>query len=86
MADYTIIIGKSASKELAKLPLEVIDRVQLAINALAFDPRPATCKKLKGFKDLYRIHSGDYRVIYKIEDQLLTIDVVRIGNRKDVYS
>ncbi len=86
MANYTIVIGKSASKELAKLPLEVIDRIQLAINALTADPRPATCKKLKGFKDLYRIRSGDYGVIYKVEDQLLIIDVVRIGNRKDIYS
>ncbi len=86
MTDYKITITKSAAKELAKLPLEAIDRIQVAVNALASDPRPTNCKKLKGFKDLYRIRSGDYRVIYQIEDQILTIEVVRIGNRKDIYS
>jgi mRNA interferase RelE/StbE len=86
MAEYKIIINKSASKELSKLPLEAIDRIQQAINALATDPRPANFKKLKGFKGLYRIRTGDYRIIYRIEDNALIIEVVRIGDRKDIYS
>ncbi|MEZ0486223.1 type II toxin-antitoxin system RelE family toxin [Fibrella aquatica] len=86
MASYSITIAKSAEKELAKLPIDVIDRIQLAVNALAIEPRPTNCKKLKGFKNLYRIRSGDYRIVYSIEDQVLSIEVVRIGNRKDIYS
>lgn len=86
MAEYKIVINKSASKELAKLPLDAINRIQQAINELATNPRPANCKKLKGFKDLYRVRAGDYRVIYRIEDKQLIIEVVRIGDRKDIYS
>lgn len=86
MAKYSIVIARSASRELAKLPNDVIDQIQLAVNALADDPRPANCKKLKGFKGLYRIRSGDYRVIYRVEDQQLIIEVVRIGDRKDIHS
>ena len=86
MAEYSIVIARSASRELAKLPNDVIDQIQLAVNALADDPRPANCKKLKGFKGLYRIRSGDYRVIYRVEDQQLIIEVVRIGDRKDIHS
>lgn len=85
MADYQILISKSAEKELSKLPTETIIRIRQSVNALAVEPRPANCKKLKGYKDLYRIRSGDYRVIYRIEDQILTIEVVRIGDRKDIY-
>lgn len=86
MVEYKIIIGKSAGRELSKLTIEVIERTQLAVNALATEPRPANCKKLKGFKGLYRIRSGDYRIIYRIEDKELIIEVVKIGDRKDVYS
>jgi mRNA interferase RelE/StbE len=53
---------------------------------LATNPRPANCKKLKGFKGLYRIRAGDYRIIYRIEDNALIIEVIRIGDRKDIYS
>jgi mRNA interferase RelE/StbE len=86
MAEYQIFINKSASKELSKLPLNAIDRIQQAINALATDPRPDNCKKLKGFKGLYRIWADDYRIIYRIEDSTLIIEVIRIGDRKDIYS
>ena len=47
--------------------------------------RPNGCKKLKGVKNSYRIRVGDYRIIYKIVDNLLVIEIVAIGHRKDIY-
>lgn len=86
MNKYKVVIAKSAEKELANLPIEVILKIREKVSALANNPRPDGCKKLKGYKDLYRIRIGDYRVIYSIQDNILTVTVVAVGNRKDIYS
>ncbi|WP_420902516.1 type II toxin-antitoxin system RelE family toxin [Pseudoflavitalea rhizosphaerae] len=51
---------------------------------LANNPRPHGYKKLKG-RDGYRIRVGDYRVLYNIFDNILTVDVVNLGHRKEIY-
>ncbi|MDP4186726.1 MAG: type II toxin-antitoxin system RelE/ParE family toxin [Bacteroidota bacterium] len=51
---------------------------------LANDPRPPGCKKLKGHQG-YRIREGNYRVIYEINDKILTVTVIDAGDRKDIY-
>ena len=86
MNNYKVVIAKSAEKELTQLPVEAIIRIREKVSSLANNPRPDGCKKLKGYKDLYRIRIGDYRVIYSIQDDILTVTVVAIGNRKDIYS
>jgi len=55
------------------------------IAALADDPRPAGVKMLQGQHGYYRIRSGDYRVIYMIEDDVLVVLVVKVGHRREVY-
>ncbi|MCA6364354.1 MAG: type II toxin-antitoxin system RelE/ParE family toxin [Bacteroidetes bacterium] len=56
------------------------------IEDLATSPRPQGCKKLAGQKsDFWRVRSGNYRIIYSIEDNILTVTVIRIGHRRDVY-
>lgn len=55
-----------------------------AIYNLANNPRPAGCKKLKG-RDSYRIRVADYRIIYEIFDDILLVDVIDLGHRKDIY-
>ena len=86
MGKYTVTITKSAEKELSKLPAQEIVTIRNAVSDLGNEPRPSGCKKLKGFKDLYRIRAGDYRVIYSIHDSVLTVEVLKVGNRKDIYS
>jgi mRNA interferase RelE/StbE len=54
------------------------------IYALANDPRPFGYKKLKG-RNGYRVRSGDYRVIYEIIDNILLINVIAVGHRRDIY-
>jgi len=85
MANYKVVITQSAEKELLKLPISAILWIRETIAQLGNDPRPAQCKKLQGFKNLYRVRTGDYRIIYGIEDNLLTVDVLRVGDRKDIY-
>lgn len=82
---YRIEIKKSAVKELSKLPTAEGLSLAEEINKLKEDPRPIGCVKLKGRKHIYRIRHGNYRVIYTIEDKILLIMVVKIGDRKEVY-
>ena len=82
---YTIHFKNSALKELRKLPKKVADRIARDINNLSVNQRPPGSKKLKGINELYRLRSGDYRVIYQVQDRVLIVLVIRIGDRKDVY-
>ncbi len=82
---YELIILPRAEKELRKLPQQVLLKIDEAILALSDNPRPHLCKKLTGFADIYRIKVSDYRVLYRIEDKQLIIEVIRVANRKDAY-
>jgi len=82
---YRIEWARSAERELRALPHREAVRVGKAVGLLAEEPRPGGCKKLKGYKDLWRIRVGDYRVIYQIADKIRLVRVERVGNRKDVY-
>ena len=85
MASYQLKIKKSAEKELANLPLETILPIRDRIRELSDNPYPNGYKKLKGFKNLYRIRSGMYRIIYSILHDELVIEVLKITHRKDAY-
>lgn len=85
MNKYDVVLTKSAEKELYSLPNVVIRDIVVALQNLEDIPRPIGCKKLKGFKNLWRIRVGNYRIIYAIEDVILLVDVREIGHRKDVY-
>jgi mRNA interferase RelE/StbE len=82
---YTIYLTKAAAKDLAAVPKKTLHHIDQIIQSLANDPRPEGSKKLKGADDLYRIRQGDFRIIYRIEDTVLVVTVVRVGNRRDIY-
>ena len=83
---YEVIISKRAAKEIKNLPHQEIPKIFQKIKLLADDPRPSGCKKLSGTEeDLYRIRSGDYRVIYSIEDVVKIVDIRQVGHRRDIY-
>lgn len=85
MPEYKIFVKKSAEKEIAALPVRIIENLYKVFIDLQFEPRPHGVKKLSGHYNLYRIRIGDYRVIYSIEDAQLVIHVLKAGHRKDVY-
>lgn len=86
MASYSVVLRKSAAKELEEIAGKK-DRQRIVdpIRKLADDPRPPGVEKLSGMKDRYRIRQGDFRILYEIEDDVLIVVVVKIGDRKDVY-
>ena len=59
-------------------------RIVRRIEQLAEDPRPAGCQKLSG-QQRYRVRQGRYRIVYGVEDDRLTVHVVKVAHRKDVY-
>ena len=82
---YTVIIKKTAQKQILKLPKPYFEKVKKAILSLETTPRPSGCIKLTGSDNIYRIRVGSYRIIYSIEDKLLIIEVFDVDYRKDVY-
>jgi mRNA interferase RelE/StbE len=85
VAEYFIAIKPSAAKELDALSAGVLNRVVNRIDSLASSPRPAGCKKLKGYKDQWRIRVGDWRIVYIVDDAAKIVRITRIGHRSDVY-
>lgn len=81
---YQVQVSNRASKVLEKLPDAVYQRVVEAIQNLAENPRPAGCKKLKGRLG-YRIRTGDYRVVYEIDDDRLVVLIIDTGHRREIY-
>jgi mRNA interferase RelE/StbE len=81
---YQVTIKRSAIKALEKINDPDYTKIKSAISDLANNPRPQGYKKLKG-RDGYRIRVGDYRIIYDIFDNTLTVDVINLGHRKDIY-
>jgi mRNA interferase RelE/StbE len=84
VASYSVLIKRSATKEIEALPPKDRRRVVARIQALAQNPRPPGCEKLTG-ADKYRLRQGDYRILYEIVDRDLIVTVVKVGNRRDVY-
>ena len=85
MAKYKVSVKKSAIKELRKLPKSAANRIAKILKGLADDPRPHGCKKLKGFSNYWRIRSGNYRIIYSVEDLILIVEILEVIDRKDAY-
>jgi len=82
---YRVVISETADRQLSRLERRIQERIRDRIDALADNPRPPGVKKLKGYRDYWRIRVGDYRIIYTIQDDRLIVTVLRIGNRRDVY-
>ena len=85
MSDYQITFSRPARKELESLSVEVNNRIFPKIVALASDPRPDGCRKLVGEENLWRIRVGDYRIIYSIDDDIRTLDIITVRHRSKAY-
>jgi len=81
---YEILLTSIAVKDYNKIPQKEVKKINKAIDELADDPRPHGYKKLKG-RQGYRVRAGNYRIIYEINDKVLTVLVIRIRDRKEVY-
>ena len=82
---YRVEVKRSAEKDLATLPKRDQRRIISAAEDLADNPHPEGVRKLTTIEDAYRLRAGNYRIIYQIAENVLTVFVVRIRHRKDVY-
>jgi len=85
MATYRIEWKRSAEKELRRLPKAVVPRIVAKVTELADDPHPPGSRKLYGASHTYRIRVGNYRIVYSVQGDILTIQIVRVGHRRDIY-
>jgi mRNA interferase RelE/StbE len=77
---YTVEFKPAARKELEELTDPVLGRVIRKLESLGSMPRPPGCKKLKGYKDQWRVRIGDWRSIYIIDDESKLVSVTRIAH------
>jgi mRNA interferase RelE/StbE len=82
---YRVVVLPSAARSLGRLPRNDIRRIAEVIDSLQVNPRPSGVVKLTGGEDKYRVRVGRYRVLYIIRDEILTVTVVAVGHRRDVY-
>jgi len=83
---YAIQVSASAERELLGLSSNVQARLVAAIHKLTGNPRQgAGIKKLRGEPGAYRVRVGDYRVLYRVDDERRLVMVVRAGHRREVY-
>jgi mRNA interferase RelE/StbE len=84
MASYRIVFKQPVAKDFRPIPKKDVQRILERIDGLADDPRPAGAEKLSG-DEKYRIRQGNYRILYTIEDDIITVTIVKVGHRRDVY-
>jgi mRNA interferase RelE/StbE len=81
---YQVFIKRSAEKDLDSLSAGIRKRIVEHILALEEQPRPGGSRKLKG-REGYRLHVGNYRVLYSIDDQKRIVMIYAVGHRREVY-
>lgn len=84
MAVYKLFFKKSVRKDFESIPKKELGRILRRIESLSEDPRPKGCEKLTG-QGRYRLRQGRYRIVYSIQDDELTVWVVKVGHRKHIY-
>lgn len=84
MAAYKLFFKKSVRKDFDGIPKKDLKRILDRIKSLAENPRPPSCEKLTG-QERYRLRQGRYRIVYAIQDDLLTVWVVKVGHRQHIY-
>ncbi|RLP79375.1 type II toxin-antitoxin system RelE/ParE family toxin [Mycetocola lacteus] len=85
MAVYRISYASSAAKAFRGIHPRDRQPIRDAIERLAEDPRPVGSIKLVGGAGERRVRVGNYRVVYDVDDGVLVVLILRIGNRRDVY-
>ena len=84
---YRVEFRPAAARELRKLDRSARDRISKVISLLADEPRPPAAKMLTGddASRLWRVRTGDFRVIYSIEDDVLLVLVINVRHRREAY-
>ena len=84
MEQFKVYFKKSVEKDFKGIPKSDLQKILKKIQQLHLNPRPNGSEKLTG-QERYRIRQGSYRIVYSIQDNELTVWVVKIGHRKEIY-
>ena len=82
---YRVKVGKKATKFIRSKTKKIQRQIINRLRQLGENPRPDNREAIKGAKDVYRIRTGDYRIIYQVREKELVVLVLRIADRKDIY-
>ena len=83
---HRVEVSPSAGRDLKRLPLQVCQRLETAILALADEPYPRGVRKIQGTQRAFRIRTGSFRVVYEVYRERQLVVILRVGQRsKDVY-
>ena len=85
MASFKIEWRRSTRKDFRGIPSEEVTKIIAAVEQLSETPHPSGSQKLAGSDHTYRIRVGNYRVVYEVLPTDGTIEIQRVGHRKDVY-
>ena len=84
MEEYKIFFKKSVEKDLRKIPRKYLLKILEKVANLKKTPHPEGSEKLAG-QELYRVRQGTYRIVYSMQNKELTIWVVKVSHRKEIY-
>ena len=82
---FRVVFDSTARKQFLRLDRPVQIRLLPHIQALADNPRPPGVVKMAGAENQWRVHMGDWRIIYAIFDRELIVLVVKLGHRREIY-
>jgi mRNA interferase RelE/StbE len=82
---YSVFLAPPAERQLKKLPPQLKQQIVPVLQRLGGEPRPSGAIKLRGADDVWRVRTGSYRILYQIEDKKLTVLVLKIDHRRQVY-
>ncbi|MCE7063084.1 type II toxin-antitoxin system RelE/ParE family toxin [Dyadobacter sp. CY343] len=82
---YSVILSRSAERFLNGLSGKDYNLVSAAVSSLLANPYQSGCKKLKGYKEMFRIRAGNYRILYQVDGEKLIVEIFEVGNRRNVY-
>lgn len=85
MSSYIVEIRRPALEFIKKQAPKHQKQIRKKIDSLESDPHQHSAKRLDGGDGLWRVRTGDFRIIYTIQDEKLLVVIVTVGNRKDIH-
>ncbi len=84
-ARYALVMRPSARRDLKRLPVAVLRRIDAQILSLAEEPFPPDAKKLEGLEGLHRVRVGDYRILYTVDTKQRVVTIAKLRHRREAY-
>ena len=84
MAEYKIYFKRCVVNGLNTISKKDLQRIINRIGLLKEEPRPPGCEKLSG-QECYRVRQGDFHIGYSIQDERLSVSIIKIGHRRNIY-